>query len=256
MMLKSRHSKVSSLKPATARVPTAFVRYLDPANFVNQTLYDRVLPWLCQQEQQRLEKLTQPALARAYLAAHALKRGLLAQVVGCSPKELRFTATDRGKPLISAPSSDAGWHFNLSHTHAMVAVAASPDPIGIDIESLTRRVPDMAIAKRYFSAHEYEHIAASTPNDQAQLFLRYWTLKEAFLKAEGWGLSQRLDAIAFSLDGDIRLTVLDPVAQPTKTWRFWQQPVAGHLMAVARVATTADNDTSINCRAWEPTDWQ
>jgi 4'-phosphopantetheinyl transferase len=203
-----------------------------------------------------MEKFAHPSLSSTYLAAHALKRAFLGQVLGCDPKALSFETTDKGKPLINGPASGWDWHFNLSHTKTMVVMAISRHPVGIDIENISRRVPDIAIAKRYFSTREYERLATSPTHEQSRLFFRYWTLKEAFLKAEGWGLSQRLDAVEFALSEEIQMSVLDPIAKPTQAWRFWQQqPNASHLMSLALVSTATDLELAIDCRQWQTADW-
>lgn len=257
MILKSRHCKAEPQIRPSGESPIVVIRYVDPNTISSQTLNDHVLPCLSLEEQERMRKFSKKSLSHVFLAAHGLKRNVLAQMTGCLPSELQFEAAKQGKPLVSGPAIATDWHFNLSHTHGLVAVAASCQPVGIDVEELSRQVPDLDIAKRYFSRREYQHIATTAPSEQARLFLQYWTLKEAFLKAEGWGLSQRLDAVEFDLSGDIGLSVLDLAAQPTKSWRFWQhQPNDSHLMSVALITNAPDLHMAIDCQPWHPTDWQ
>ncbi len=257
MIPKSRNCNAKSQLPLSGESPAVVIRYFDPTSISSQTLNDHVFKGLSPDEQQCMKKFSRASLAHVYLAAHGLKRSFLAQLTGCLPNELRFEAADRGKPLISSPATATDWHFNLSHTHTLVAVAASRQPVGIDVEDLSRQVPDLDIAKRYFSRREYEHIAATAPSEQARLFLRYWTLKEAFLKAEGWGLSQRLDAVEFDLFGDIGLSVLDLAAEPSQAWRFWQNQLnQTHLMSVALITSVPDLQRAIDCQPWDPADWQ
>ena len=256
MILKSRHCKAEPQIRPSGESPIVVIRYIDPNTISSQTLNDHVLPCLSLEEQERMRKFYKKSLSHVFLAAHGLKRNVLAQMTGCLPSELQFEASEQGKPLISGPAMATDWHFNLSHTHGLVAVAASCQPVGIDVEELSRQVPDLDIAKRYFSQREYQHIAATAPSEQARLFLQYWTLKEAFLKAEGWGLSQRLDAVAFDLSGAIELSVLDAAAKPTQAWRFWQnQPNPTHLMSVALITNAPDLHMAIDCQPWHPTDW-
>jgi len=256
MMPKSRYSLHYPEQPSPARSDAVFVRYLDPNTVRDPKIADQLVQWLNAQERQRLEKFSRPSLGHVYLAAHALKRGFLGRVLGYPPQDLQFEIGSKGKPSISEPAGGEGWHFNLSHTETMVALAVSRQPVGIDVEDTTRGAPDIALAKRYFSASEYERIAASPAGEQSRLFFHYWTLKEAFLKAEGWGLSQRLNVAEFDLSGPIQLSVLDPLAQPTQAWRFWQtQPTPSHLVSVALVTTATNIESAIDCRAWQITDW-
>lgn len=256
MIPKSHHCKTEPQIRPSGDSPAVVIRFADPTSINNQTLLEHVLPSLSPEEQQRLKSFSQASLKQVYLAAHGLKRGVLARLSGCLPHELRFQTTDRGKPFVSGPAKACDWHFNLTHTGRLVAIAASRQPVGIDVEDLSRWVPDLNIAKRYFSQREYQHIAATAPSEQARLFLQYWTLKEAFLKAEGWGLSQRLDAVEFDLSGAIGLNVLDVAAEPTQDWRFWQnQPNQTHLMSVALVSDAADLQRAIDCQPWGLADW-
>lgn len=257
MIPKSHYCKTEPQPRPSGESPTVVIGFADPTRIDSQTLLEHVLPVLSSEEQQRVKSFSQASLAHVYVAAHGLKRRVLAQLVGCLPNELQFEAAARGKPFIRGPAIATDWHFNLTHTRRMVAVAVSRQPVGIDVEDLSRRVPDLDIAKRYFSQREYEHIAASAASEQARLFLQYWTLKEAFLKAEGWGLSQRLDAVEFDLSGVIGLSVLDATAKPTQSWRFWQtQPNQTHLMSVAFVCDAADPQKAIDCQPWHLADWQ
>lgn len=44
--------------------------------------------------------------------------------------------------------------------------------------------------RRQFAPHEYSSIVeCSTPEELSQRFMRYWTLKEAYLKMTGEGIS-------------------------------------------------------------------
>lgn len=257
MIPKSHYCKTEPQLRPPGESAAVVIRYIDPTSISRQTLDDYVLPWLSPEERHRMSTFSRASLAHVFLAAHGLKRKFLAQMTGCLPKELQFGTAKRGKPFISGPSMAADWQFNLSHTGALVAIAVSRQPVGIDVEDLSRRVPDLDIAKRYFSLREYQHIASCTPSERAGLFLRYWTLKEAFLKAEGWGLSERLDAVEFDLSEAIGLSVLDAATQPTQAWRFWQnQPNHTHLMSVALITNAPELQRAIDCQPWHPADWQ
>jgi 4'-phosphopantetheinyl transferase len=67
--------------------------------------------------------------------------------------------------------------------------------IGVDIEYL-RALPDAEqLAQRFFSKAEYAQIQALPVDEQAQVFFRMWTGKEAYLKATGKGLSHPLNQV-------------------------------------------------------------
>ncbi|MBT3275814.1 MAG: 4'-phosphopantetheinyl transferase superfamily protein [Spirochaetales bacterium] len=85
---------------------------------------------------------------------------------------------ERGRPL---PSN--GIYWSLSHTKEFVAAVAAPHPIGIDIEKISPVVP--AVQARLAAPDEWDLVDEVGP----ELFCRYWTAKEAVLKAEGCGLA-------------------------------------------------------------------
>ncbi len=61
--------------------------------------------------------------------------------------------------------------------------------VGVDLEAI-RPVPDaLMLAERFFAPDEIAALRATPPARTAEVFLRYWTRKEAYVKACGDGLS-------------------------------------------------------------------
>jgi 4'-phosphopantetheinyl transferase len=83
----------------------------------------------------------------------------------------------RGEPL---PSGGIFW--SLSHTADYVAAVTASFSIGIDVERMAAFTP--ALKERLARPSEWE----LAPVDET-LFCRFWTAKEAVLKAAGAGLS-------------------------------------------------------------------
>jgi 4'-phosphopantetheinyl transferase len=94
--------------------------------------------------------------------------------------------------------------------------------IGIDVESRARMLPTAELARRFFSRSEAAHLAPlDAPLRQAR-FLALWTLKEAYLKARGFGLSLPLDSIRATTADDVSLDVVlrrDVEPEPA-AWSF------------------------------------
>ncbi|CAN7203376.1 4'-phosphopantetheinyl transferase superfamily protein [Bradyrhizobium sp. LjRoot220] len=123
----------------------------------------------------------------SYLAAHAGARLLLGSMVGRPADTLRFEPSTHGKPVLVAgpPNID----FSLSHARGAVAVAAANMPVGVDIEPL-REITDMEAISEIVLAKDEQAIVRNTPAAlRSRLFLRYWTLKEAILKAAALGFT-------------------------------------------------------------------
>lgn len=111
---------------------------------------------------------------------------------GITLPEIRYGFETGGKPFIKGL---AGFNFNISHSEEIVMVAVSENEIGCDIEKVTET--DLDIAKKFFFREEYENIAAVTASEERnELFFRYWTLKESFMKATGLGMRLPLDSFS------------------------------------------------------------
>jgi 4'-phosphopantetheinyl transferase len=131
-----------------------------------------------------------------YVVAHALLRTMLGE---CIAGPVAFSHNDWGKPAIDRPGNRV--RFNLTHTHAFAACALTlDDDIGIDAEARDPSVDVLGVAEHAFAPHERAQLAAAHEADRQDVFLRLWTLKEAFVKAVGRGLSIPLTDFAFTLE--------------------------------------------------------
>jgi 4'-phosphopantetheinyl transferase len=91
------------------------------------------------------------------------------------------------------------------------------------------------LAERFFSPSEAATLRGLSIDLQPERFLQYWTLKEAYVKARGMGLSLALDRFSFDLDevGDIRASFGPELCDSPGCWHFWLlQPAPGYLAAV------------------------
>ena len=90
-----------------------------------------------------------------------------------------------------------GLYFNLSHSGRMAACVIADRPVGLDVQE--RGPCREALARRFFAPAEQAELAAATDRDGA--FVRLWTMKEAWLKASGAGLSVPLGSFSVAADG-------------------------------------------------------
>jgi len=103
-----------------------------------------------------------------------------------------------GKPVIRG----SDFHFNLSHSEERVMCSVSDSDVGCDVERI--QPIDLDIARRYFYGTEYDAIASeSLPDSRYDLFYRFWTLKESFMKVTGLGFELELDRFRISLGDPI-----------------------------------------------------
>jgi 4'-phosphopantetheinyl transferase len=238
------------------------IRYLNPDGVTDPSLVQQLRSWLDRDEQARLARFVRPVDQHQFLVSHALLRRLLSQSLGCTPQEIAFGTTGRQKPILTHPRPDKALHFNLSHTRGMTVVAMSDSPLGVDTEWLDRQAPAENLAARYFTPTEVSDIQNQAPTHIQRRFLSYWTLKEAFLKAEGWGIVESLDGFEFELSAHpqwppprIRLRVRHALSFPTRPWRFYQWHLKpDHLVSLA-VCAHATQSAPPDIRAWHDNDW-
>jgi 4'-phosphopantetheinyl transferase len=134
-------------------------------------------------ERDRAERMARPEVRCRFVAARAGLRRVLASYVDGEPGALILAVGAHGKPAL--PGGPA---FSLSHSEglALCAVAANLE-VGIDVERV-RPVPEAsAIMDRWFG--ESEGRAWRSGGERDQGFIRFWTRREAYLKALGVGFS-------------------------------------------------------------------
>ena len=135
---------------------------------------------------------------RRFLAARLHRRRVLAEYLGSRPGLLTFRNNPNGKPELEAEfTGDLSFNETESDGVAVVAVARGRR-LGIDVEHL-HPVPEAErIVSDFGSALEKEAFAALRPDERQDLFLTWWTCKEAFVKALGSGLSSPLPELDVS----------------------------------------------------------
>lgn len=176
-----------------------------------------------------------------YTAAHIFLRRQLSQYAPLQPNEWHFTKNQYGKPFISNPGYE--WlQFNLSHTPGLIACAISAaGSIGVDVEQ-HRSLPDLEGLCRYaFSSEEVDDILSLTSLLARETrFFTYWTLKEAYIKAVGMGLSLPLQQFSFSEDAQHSWHVVPNkvhTSEQTKNWRFDNKCIGRFQLSVATTLT-------------------
>ena len=133
-----------------------------------------------------------------------VSRGILRTIFGCylniEPNQLQFCYGKNGKPALVDTFGNGIIHFNLSCSDGLGLYAFTQDhEIGVDIERI-RDIPEMdQIAKQFFSINENDVFVSLPENRKKETFFKFWTCKEAFIKATGDGLSRPLDKFDVSL---------------------------------------------------------
>ena len=103
--------------------------------------------------------------------------------------------------------------MSITHTDGLAAAAFSFAPVGIDAEAY--RTVSEKLAKRVLSINEYGKYLAS--DDRSLFLLRYWTVKESFLKLTGEGIFGGMNEVTVDMRTDSVFR-----EQDNKSYRFSQ----------------------------------
>lgn len=172
---------------------------------------------------------------RQYLLARALVRTVLSCYAPPAPRDWEFATTPTGKPYVAAHFGLSHLQFNHSHADSLVACAVTQaHAVGVDVESLDRHV-HLGIARHCLSESELQQFEHADPQDRQAFLLRQWTLKEAYSKALGLGLSLQFVDVSFAADAQGRPVLADHAAMDDpQHWQFRQWLIEGrHYLAVA-----------------------
>ncbi len=170
-----------------------------------------------------------------YTAAHGLLRVILAEYLAVPPAEVLF-ASGKGKPRLAAIHGTV--QFNLSHTHGYVAVAVHPDqPVGVDVEKADPAFKWQDLTDYCLGDPERQTLTGLAPEPARHTFFNYWTRKEAFLKAIGVGLIERLpDLLVTEGDQVIGLSSLKDAPDWLREWNIFTYDLSPFFCSLAQPA--------------------
>lgn len=213
---------------------------------------ERLCGFLASDELDRMKRYSTSTARARFVAGRGILRAILSRYIGISPEQIRFGYGFYGKPFLALPQPDEAqsFNFNLSHSSdlALIAVARSRK-VGVDVERLQPELAYERLARRFFTHSEQHSIFAKPPGLQLYAFYQIWTLKEAFLKAKGDGLSQSLEK--FGVDLRSRQDVNSVGQTHTQFMEGWSLlPLSPGSSYVASLAI-AGRDWKLSCWQWE-----
>ncbi len=181
-------------------------------------------------------------------------RGLLRAILGCyldqAPEQIRFIYNEFGKPALRNGHGEALLEFNLSHADNRAIFAITRQRrVGIDIERMRGDLANDTVANHFFSAREQEDLRTLGPDEWQKGFFTCWTRKEAFVKAQGEGLSIPLNQFDVSLlpDEAAALLKVRSGASNADDWSLRELPVGSDYVAALAVE---GHDWQLHC--WKP----
>ncbi len=152
-----------------------------------------------------------------FVAGRALARRAVAAELGCDPREVGLTARcaicggAHGKVHVSGAEGDLD--LSIAHAHRRVVVAVGRGcAVGVDVERVGPFADLVDAAAGVLDREERAALLALAPDARARAFFRYWTCKEAVLKATGYGLAIEPAALRVTPPGRPPAVVCGPPA--------------------------------------------
>ncbi|MBX9791564.1 MAG: 4'-phosphopantetheinyl transferase superfamily protein [Pirellulales bacterium] len=230
--------------------------YVETERADDPRLLTRCDRWLSSAEQAQRRRFVFDNDRRLYWISHVLVRAVLASYLRCDPAEIEFAANRFGRPEVFGPAAWPRLRFNLSHTRGLACCAVSwSRDVGVDVEDANRREVGPDVAEHFFSTAEVAELRGHADQEQQRQFFRYWTLKEAYIKARGMGLSLPLDQFSFSLASDswgATIAFSPALADNPSCWQFWQAMVNSRYMIAAAARCPPGQDLRFRLSRWEP----
>jgi 4'-phosphopantetheinyl transferase len=208
----------------------------------------RASAWLTPEEHARAGRYRHDRDHLMFLLGRVMARRLVGDELGVMPTAWPWREGPQGRPEIDDATTPL--RFNLAHSAGLVCcVLGVGREVGIDVEDAERAATDPAIVPRFCSPDEGAAIGVGQPGWRDR-FLQVWTLKEAYLKARGVGISVHLADIDFAVAAspppaahegpDVRVRFLGTLADADPRWAFrLRRPTPQHLAAIAASTTDA-----------------
>jgi 4'-phosphopantetheinyl transferase len=259
--------------PVALHADETHLWFTDLDRQIQDETIDFLLTLLDDSERDRALRFRRAELTSRFVMAHGRLRQVLGRYLGIAPEQVRFCHGDRGKPALAPqpmlhfPAQASGQlsqnaqplQFNMSHSDRYGLIAVSHSPVGVDLEAVKSFPSASSLAKRFFSAKEFETLQLLHDSeaesvlekgegldrlDRSIAFLRHWVCKEAYVKATGNGLADQLQQVIVDFSSGARFEAL-PVG--AEGWQVLELTPSPDTVA----AIVLPQDAPPRCRYWQ-----
>ena len=157
--------------------------------------YEKAFSSLPLWRQEKVEKLKKTEDKKLSVFAFSLAREMLSEVLLKDESRTLIYPDEKGKLRVRGDAVN----FSVSHSFPFVAVAVNSGEVGVDIEC--PREVSRSVLRRSLSEEEISYVTEDVDlreklsPKESKKFLRIWTMKEAYLKFTGEGLSGGLQNV-------------------------------------------------------------
>lgn len=172
-----------------------------------------------------------------FITARGILRNILGKYLNVEPSRFEFRYGNNGKPALSKTFGNGIIHFNLSHSEGLAIYVFTRDQeIGVDLENIGKLENIEKIVESFFSRREKADFCTLPQSSKNAAFINYWTIKEAYLKAIGTGLSYSMNKFDVSIvpGKPARLLKIDGDSKKASQWSIYMlKPATGYVAAIA-----------------------
>lgn len=165
-------------------------------------------------ERNRISYFSFKQVQNSYVISQGGLRLLLSSYLQIAPQHIQIKKHNKGKPYTA---DDTTLCFNISNSGKYCVYAFSrAGEVGIDIEEI-RSLPDIdELIDKNFTEKEKIYIA----KNKNERFFKFWTIKEAYLKAIGEGMRLTPDSLEFAVEnGNYKLEAVKGIFEQ-EDWLF------------------------------------
>lgn len=220
----------------------------EPASFADPAQLRALDALVSPDERTRTRAFAFEENRRESLVTRGLVRASLSRYRSMHPRGWRFRRNAYGRPELDPP---CGLRFNLSNCPELVVCAVCEDAeIGIDVEPMRHAPRILGLADTVFAPAELAELRRLPPDRQIDRAVSLWTLKEAYIKARGIGLSLSLRSFAMSLSAGAppRVTFGATIDDEPSRWAFRTIEAGGLRIALA--VETHGAEPVVRLRRW------
>ncbi|MDD5463059.1 MAG: 4'-phosphopantetheinyl transferase superfamily protein [Methylococcales bacterium] len=193
-------------------------------------------------EQAHAGKIKNRLLHKRYVEVHGRLRGVLAKTLDQPPAKIAIKKTAQGKPFLADYPELA---FNLSHSADKFIIALGWNcQLGVDMEFYKLRISLAELVDKCFAEEEAFYWGKLPEDQKSREFYRFWTRKEAFVKATGRGIGLGLNNCVINPEKPTEFLRVPACYEPASAWHVLDIDL-GETVCSALVANKAVTTVSL-----------
>lgn len=181
--------------------------------------------WLTAEEQAQVASFGHPHRRREFVTGRAALRLLLADRQRRDPSSIVLETAEDG----AVETAQGHPRVSLAHTGPHAVAVAAPHPVGVDLEHIQPRRPDL---HRFLLDPSEYALLDTVPLARDELLVLLWTLKEATLKGLRTGFRRSPKTLRLTINLPARTA--DVVVIDGAPWTVQFQRTQGCWLSVAR----------------------